>query len=238
MFNMKNVISFPENKSRKARSLERQGAQRAVLSFSLVSLMMGALLLNDSIGRSNATRYVVSDNTSSSDIQNLNRAIASAQPMNPFRDLEWEKKLAQRLSEDSLATRTPAAVGKGANTLEQLRFGVLAGKYRVVDQQQDHKTKAQTSDQTKVQEISYSDSDDTNDRPVFLNPETFLKDYGSLLAVDFSEFDQGTKKPAQSQVREYRLLGTGKKVVGTAAFTMNDEGRFISLKIRSATHGD
>ncbi len=225
MFNMKNVISFPENKSSKARKLEKQGAQRAVLSFSLVSLMMGALLLNDSIGRSNAARYVVSDNSSASDIQNLNRAIASAHPMNPFRDLAWEKKLAKRLGEDSLAERTPAAVGKSASPLEKLRLGTLAGKYRVIDQEKDHAT--------KVQEITYSDSDDSDDHPVFLKPEEFLQDYGSLLAVDFSTFDQ-THQPAQSQVHEYRLFNSAKQVVGTAAFTMNEEGRFLSLKIRSA----
>lgn len=225
MFKMKNVISFPENKTKKVRRLEKQEAQKAVLSFSLVSLMMGALLLNDSIGRSGAARYVVSDNTSASDIQSLNRAIASAHPMNPFRDLAWEKKLAARLNEESLAERTPAAVGKAANSLEQLRFGTLAGKYRVVDQEKDK--------QTKVQEISYSDSDDSNDRPVFLKPEEFLKEYGALLAVDFTTFDR-PHQPADSQVREYRLLNQGKKVVGTAAFTMNDEGRFLSLKIRSA----
>jgi hypothetical protein len=226
MFNMKNVVSFPENKSSKARRLQRQGAQQAVLSFSLVSLMMGALLLNDSIARSGAARYVVSDNTSSSDIQNLNRAIASAHPMNPFRDLEWEKKLASRLSHDTVDERTPASVGKAADNLEKLRFGLLAGKYRVVDQVK--------GGQTKVQEISYVDSDDTNDRPVFLKPEEFLKDYGSLLAVDFMQFDQAHQPAAQSDIREYRLLSAAQKVVGTAAFTMNDEGRFLSLKIRSA----
>lgn len=223
---MKNVISFPEKKSRKAQKRQRQGAQQAVLSFSLVSLMMGALLLNDSIARSGAARYVVSDNTSSSDIQNLNRAIASAHPMNPFRDLEWEKKLADRLGQDSLMERTPASVGKAATTLEQLRFGALAGKYRIVDQ-------VAAGEKAKVQEISYADSDDTNDRPVFLKPEEFLRDYGSLLAVDFSLFDRANNS-AQTQVREYRLLNTSKKVVGMAAFTMNDEGRFLSLKIRSA----
>jgi hypothetical protein len=232
MFNMKNVIAFPENKSKKARRLQRQGAQNAVLSFSIVSLMMGALLLNDSLARSGAPRYIVTDNTSASDIQNLNRAIASAHPMNPFRDLEWEKKLAERLSEDPLAGRTPASFGKAATTLEKMRFGVLAGKYRVVDQ-------ASTPNATKVQEISYSDSDDSNDRPVYLNPEEFLRDYGSLLSVDFTGFDRATdsKAPANiaPQIREYRLLGNAKQVVGTASFTMNDEGRFLSLKVRQAS---
>jgi hypothetical protein len=223
---MKNVISFPENKSKAARKIQNQGTTHAVLSLSLVSLMMGALLLNDSVSRSGRAKYLLSDNTTASEIQNLNRAIASAHPMNPFRDLEWEKKLAQRLGqEDSLVARTPAAVGKSATGLEKLRFGTLAGKYRVVDQAQ--------GSQAKVQEISYSDSDDTNDRPVFLKPEQFLQEYGSLLSVDFQHFDKASKTLPGS-VQEYELLNDSKKVVGTAAFTMNDEGRFLSLKIRSA----
>ena len=227
MFNMKNVISFPEKQSRKARKQQKQGAQSIVLSFSLVTLMMGALMVNDNMTRTGRARYVVSDNTSSSEIQNLNRAIASAHPMNPFRDIEWEKKLAERLAQDPIATRTPAAVGKTANTLEQLRFGLLAGKYRVIDQ-------TVRAENAKVQEITYSDSDDTNDRPVFLNPEEFLKNYGRLLSVNFESFDQANKTPQSATTHEYRLLGQDHKVVGTAAFEMNDEGRFMSLKIRSA----
>jgi len=222
---MKNVISFPEKRMKQARKSQNTAAKQAVVSLSLVSLLLGALFLNDSLVRSQGPRYIVSDNTSSSDIQNLNRAIANAQPMNPFRDLEWEKKMAHRLGQDSIEDRTPASIGKSVNTLEQLRFGPLAGKYQVIDQASDQ--------MTKIQEISYVESSEVNDRPVFLDPDQFLKDYGSLLAVDFSLFDKAN--PNQRQVREYRLLSDQKQVVGTAAFVMDDEGRFISLKVRSAS---
>jgi hypothetical protein len=168
---------------------------------------------------------MVSDNTNASDLQNLNRAIASAHPMNPFRDLEWEKKMAKRLGQDPLEDRTPASIGKSVNSIEQLRFGPLAGKYRLLDRSIE-KT-------TKVQEISYVESSEVNDKPVFIDPQQFLKDYGSLLSVDFALFDRAN--PMQEQIREFRLLNNSKQVVGTAAFIMDDEGRFLSLKVRSAS---
>lgn len=210
---------------KRVKKQQKKAAYHAVLSLSLVSLMLGALMINDSINRAQNPRYLVSDNTNSSDLQNLNRAIASAHPMNPFRDLEWEKKMADRLSKDQLEDRTPASIGRAVSSIEQLRFGPLAGKYRLLD-----KSIAQV---TKLQEISYVESSEVNDRPVFLDPQQFLKDYGSLLAVDFSMFDRAN--PSQHQIREYRLLNSSKQVVGTAAFIMDEEGRFISLKVRSAS---
>jgi hypothetical protein len=222
---MKNVISFPENKMKQAIRNQKLGARQAVLSLSLVSILMGALLMNDSLTRTQVRPYLISDNTSSSDIQSLNRAIASAQPMNPFRDLEWEKKLAQRLGGNSLEERTPASLGKRVSSLDQLRFGSLAGKYNVIDQ-----TPAK---ETKVQEINYVDSSEVTDRPVYLDPDQFLKQYGKLLSISFANYDRAN--PNQNQVREYRLLNSDKKVVGTAAFVMDDEGRFLSLKVRSAS---
>lgn len=222
---MKNVLPFPEGRMKQAKKRDQASSRQAVLSLTMVSVIMGALLLNDSLIRSNSPQYIISDNTSASDIQKLNRAIASAQPMNMFRDFEWEKKMAQKLGQDPIEARTPASIGKKATSLEELRFGPLAGKYHVLSRPVDQRD--------SIHEIAYVDSTEVTDRPVYLNPEDFLKEYGSLLSIEFSLFDQAN--PAQKQVREYRLLNGSKKVVGTAAFVMDDEGRFLSLKVRSAS---
>lgn len=223
---MKNVITFPEKRMRPAKKQQKARTYQAVLSLSLVSLMMGALIINDSVNRSQSQQILVTDTTNASDLQNLNRAIASAHPMNPFRDLEWEKKMAKRLGQSNLEDRTPASVGRNVTSVDQLRFGALAGKYRLLDRS--------AAGGSKVQEISYVESSEVNDRPVFLDPQQFLKDYGSLLSVDFALFDRANN-PRQEQIREYRLMNSNKQVVGTAAFIMDDEGRFISLKVRSAS---
>ncbi len=225
---MKNIIFFPENKMRTARKSDRIGTRQAVLSLSIVSILMGALLINDSIGRSSRPIYIISDNTQGPEqIENLKRAIASAQPLNPFRDLTWEKKLAQRLGHTpEVIERSPSSVSRKISSVDQLRFGALAGKYHMVNQTSDGST-------AKIQDIEYIDSNEATDRPIYLNPDEFLKDYGSLLSIDFSLFDRANN-PAQAQVREYRLLNSHKKVVGLAAFTMDPDGRFLTLKVRTA----
>lgn len=223
---MKNVIHFPESKMKKAKKLQKAETKNSVLALSIVSLIMGALLFNESISRTVRPVYLISDNASQLD--KLNRAIASAQPLNPFRDIEWEKSMAERLGQQpNLDERNPASVGKSASQVDQLRFGVLAGKYHMADQ-----TGVATE---KIRDIEYVDSVDANDRPVFLEPDKFLVNYRSLLSVNFESFDKAN--PSQTNVREYRLMNGQKKVVGTAAFTMDDDGRFISLKVREASAG-
>ncbi len=224
---MKNIISFPESRMKKIRQSDRMGARQAILSLSIVSVLMGALLLHDTIGRSSRPVYIISDNLQGpNQLESLNRAIASAQPLNPFRDLAWEKNLAQRMGQDKdITERNPASVSRQISSIDQLRFGALAGKYHVVSQT--------GGNSVKIQDIEYIDSTEVSDRPIALNPDQFLKQYGALLAVEFSLFDRSNNL-AQTQVREYRLLSAEKKVVGTAAFTMDEEGRLLTLKVRSA----
>lgn len=219
---MKNVLSF-----------QKTQAKKALVSFSVVMLILGALLLNETHSRSVRPLYLISANESQ--IETLNRAIASAQPMNPFADLQWEKALAEKLSQPletssgSVNERAPASVGQGVSPLDQLLFGPLAGKYRL--QNKIENTKVGDSS-AKIKDIEYVPSSEANDRPVILNLEHFLRDYGSLLSVKFEAFDKAN--PNQTNVREYRLLNGEKKVVGMAAFFVDDEGRLRSLKVREA----
>lgn len=204
-----------QKKKRKAES------RKAIISLSVVSIVLAAVFVNEQVSKSQRPQYLIAGESNS--ISDLNRAIASADPMNPFRDLEWEKELVQKLAKQnpSVVDREPAAIGRPVSTIEQLRFGALAGKYRIEDQS--------IKSEVKIRQIDYVPSEDSEDRALYLNPEVFLKDYGALLAVDFQLFDRAN--PSQDQVREYRLLDSQKKVVGRASFVVDDEGRFISLKV-------
>lgn len=210
-------------------------AKNAAAAFSILSLFVAVLVINNSFSDKIRPIYVVTgDPQDSSQLSKLNRAIASAEPMNPFRDVEWERKLADKLKADE---RTPASVGKTASALDELRFGLLAGKYRFVDVSASTREPQQTKDhqiitESLIKEIHYADSVEANDRPVFVEPEEILNKYGSLFAVSFSSFDRSN--PQQNTVREYRLLDGQKKQVGVAAFTMDEEGRFLSLKLSSS----
>ncbi len=213
-------------------------AKNAAAAFSILSLFVAVLVINNSFSDKIRPIYVVSGDggQDASQLAKLNRAIASAEPMNPFRDVEWERKLADKLKADE---RTPASVGKAASVIDDLRFGLLAGKYRFVDisvsQREPQEIKAHTasnSTESLIKEIHYADSVEANDRPVFVEPEEILNKYGSVFAIAFSSFDRSN--PQQNTVREYRLLDGQKKQVGLAAFTMDEEGRFLSLKLSSS----
>lgn len=210
---------------KKMEKFRKKEAKNAIVSLFVVTLIMGALVLNETFSRSIRPAYLISDNSSS--IETLNRAIASAQPMSPFRDLEWEKFLTKKLSQSPQPSdeRVPASVGRGVSSLNQLRFGPLAGKYHLLDQAGDSSV--------MIKDIEYIESLEANDRPVKLNPDEFLRDYGNLLSIKFEVFDKAN--PLQTNVREYRLLDNQKKVVGTAAFVMDNDDRFISLKVREAS---
>lgn len=204
------------------RRKEDQGKKSAVISLTLIAFFLGALMVNDSLVRSQNPRYLVTDNTSSSDIQKLNRAIANAQPMNLLRDIEWEKKMAERLSQDKIEDRTPASVGKPGGTLEQLRCGdPLRCNYHLID--------ANVEKGIKIREIVYVDSEEVANRPSYVDPGKFLKDYGSLLAVEFSYFRP--IESTQSRTLEYQLLNESEFPVGRASFQIDEDGRMLSLKV-------
>lgn len=208
---------------KKVKKQQKAEAKTAMVSLSIVSLMLGALLLNETFSKSIRPVYIISDNHN---IESLNRAIASAQPLNPFRDVEWERTLAKKLGTDtSLENRNPASVGRAVSSADQLRFGPLAGKYHLVDQANS------TTTASRIKEIDYIDSLEATDRPVFIDAAHFLKEYGNVLAVNFEQFE-----PANStgRVQDFRLLDNKRNVVGAATFTVDDEGRFLSLKVREA----
>lgn len=215
------------------QKFKKAQAKKALASFSVVTLILGALILNETLSKSIRPVYIISDN--GSQIETLNRAIANAQPMNPFRDLEWEKALAKKLSQNpessnnSLEGRAPANVGRGVSAFDQLLFGPLAGKYHLQNQAESSPS---GDSSVKIKDIEYVQSSEATDRPVILNLDHFLRDYGNLLSVKFDAFDKAN--PNQTNVREYRLLNDKKKVVGMAAFVVDEDGRLLSLKVREA----
>lgn len=219
------VLSFPKNRMKQAEQMKKAEAKQVVLALSMVSLIMGAILLNDSYTGHNRPVYLVSEN-SSSRIQQLNRAIASAEPMNPFRDLEWEKQLAKKLAvKPGAEDRTPASVSRRVSSVDELRYGPLAGNYRMVDA-------VQTEAQAGIREIEYVDPVDVMAKPVFLEPETFLSKYGSLLSVHFDTYHYKASVQ-ESSTKEYELI-KDQKIVGVAQFQMDSDGKFLGLKVRTA----
>lgn len=228
---MNNLIEFPQKNQKMRRKEQRQNTRQALLSLSMVTLIMGAILLNDSIQRRSQV-YVVSDNVQSDDFTRLNRAIASAQPMNPFRDLAWEKNLAQKLAENgaqreiaSVSPNVGSDVSQKVGALDQLRFGILHGRYSVQE--------TSTSDGLKISGIEYNETDDVAIQPVEIKPEMILNQFARELPVRFINFDRANHF-SQENVQEYRLLGAGNEVLGLVSFAYDGEGKFLSMKVKTS----
>lgn len=196
-------------------------AQKVFLGIALVALVVSAVMTQEQKLKENRPLYVVSD--SPDRLKDLNRAIASAQPMNLIGDVEWEHRLAEKLgAESTLESRNPASQSRGLSSTDQLKYGALAGKYSIV-----HKVDEKTKDQ-KIYQIEYVLSSELNDRPVFLEPSEFLSDFQEHFAIPFTKFKLKSETPGQII---YQLQDQDSQSVGQAIFETNEDGRFLKMRL-------
>lgn len=225
---MKKVIPFPKEKSKRVWALKKLEGQRLILSMSLFSLVLVAIFANEQILRSERPLYVVTNMQSPSRLDDLNRAIASAQPVNVFRDLEWEHQLAKRLSQESGAEgkslRQPASVSQKVTLMDDLRYGPLAGKYRI--------RSIDSVGTPRVAGIEYMDSNEVTDQPIrLLDAQEFLMKYRTLMNVEFERAGLSYQTDGQE---EWQLFDQDQKMVGRAQFKYDSQGYFLGLSIQSA----
>jgi hypothetical protein len=215
---MNKILQFPKSKSKKVETLKKSEARNFAVLVSLVSLILVAIFMNDNMTQSRREVYIVGNGN---DLEKLNRAIASARPVTFYRDLEWEGKMVEKLN--SGKDRFPASSAARVQLIDQLRFGELHGKYRLV---QDD-----SSGPSLVKEIEYVESLDAGDQPIVLkNPLNFLDQYKEAFSPRFESvlLDQ-----RQGDTEIYQLLGSNKKRVGNAAFKLDGSGRVLSIRLSS-----
>lgn len=222
---MNGVIEFPKHKSRRVITEQKVNAQKAFLTLSVFVFIMVAVMSNEQVTKNQRPVYLISDN-SNVNLANLNRAIASAQPVNMFRDIQWEHDLAKRLAEQSGLERTPAAIHSGdPSDMDQFRFGLLAGKYRIKANQDANKFGHQ------IQEIEYIDSVEISDRPVQIDDrKSFLLENRSLMAV---AFDSASLKSQAGDQEIWILKSASGQTVGEALVYINEDNRFLGLKVQA-----
>lgn len=213
--NTAKVIMFPKEKSKKVKSLQKQEAKKLFLSLSIFSVAVMAIVIGERINMSQRPQYVLAGSPDRMD--RLNRAIASAQPLDVVEDIQSEHSLVRNIDQFS---RTPAAIGKQPSAADELRFGQLAGKYRIAEMQ------------SKINEIEYVDSSDITDRPIMLkNSAEFLAKNKDAFAVNFEKFEEDSSS-ASARAQVYKLFDKSGKAVGKAAFEFDHSGRFLSLKVQ------
>lgn len=220
---MKKVIPFPKEKSKRVWALKKLEGQRLFLSMSLFSLILVAVFTNEQMMRQERPVYVVTNMQGPDRLDALNRAIASAQPVNVFRDLEWEHDLAERLGTSS-SDRQPASVSQKVTLMDDLRYGPLAGKYRI--------RSIDSVGAPKVSEIEYIDSAEITDHPIHLSDaEAFLMKYRSLMNVEYAQAKLAYQADGQ---QSWQLLGPDQRLVGRAEIKYDSEGHFLGLAIEKA----
>jgi hypothetical protein len=207
---MSKVLPFPKDKSKKMTALQRYEAKRLFLSFSLFSVIAVVIGVGQKMNTGRPIYIVAGERT-----PQMNRAIASTEQMETVENIKWGYTVVNKLNEEE---RNPAAIGSSPNPVDQLRFGELAGKYRVVESL------------NRVHEIEYVDSTDVTDRPVQIRDrDAFLRQNKSVFHVSFDS-TMIESKSAQDEV--YKLFNQKGGPVGKAAFHFDENGRFLSLKVQ------
>ena len=210
---MSQILKFPREVSQTQRRLQKREARRFALSLSVLSVAVVALTLSENLNNRMRPTYIVAG--SPEHISQINRAIASAQPFDIVEDIQAENRLATKISQ---LDRRPASLGQAPSALDQLRYGELAGKYRIAE------------NSSHVREIEYVDSDDVSDRPILVKDrQAFLQANKAVMAVPFSS----TKVQSVSEQKEvFELLDQSGRLVGQADFTFDDSGRLLSMKVQ------
>lgn len=215
------ILQFPKEKSKRVQRLKKAEGQKLFLTLSLMSFILVAVLSNEHLMKQQRPVYLISDNSTHS-IDQVNRAIASAQPMNLFRDVEWEHDLAKRLA--AKEDRQPASTPQKVTLFDELRYGVLAGKYRIISAR-DLDAKG-----PQVKEVEYIDSQELADRPVQISDRReFLKSYGQLLPVQFA---QATLAQTKDGVETWNLVSSEGKTVGEVQMRFDEAKHFLGLKVQ------
>jgi len=213
---MGKVLSFPKEKTKRITSLQKIEAKRFFYTFSVFSIIVMAVVIAEKINTLNRPQYVLAVNYEQK--SQLNRAVASQENVEIIENIRWGQNLVDKINDMKESDRLPAAVGSVPNRFDQLRYGDLAGKYRLTG----------TQDQ-KISEIEYVESDNSSDVPVRIrNRVEFLSEYKDLLAI---QFNNAEVEKNSAEIEVYRLLNKSGEDVGTASFQLDAGGRFLSLKV-------
>lgn len=227
---MNNVINLPEKKELKKlarlKGLKDSELRQIVLSFITICLIVVSVMMNDSLLKDERSVYLVSDSPTSSpiNVEKSTRILASAHPASQHQVIEWEQDLVKKLNKESFFEGTTLFTGRAASVEDQLRYGVLAGKYRV---------EKDVGNSNLISHIEYVVTSDVMGRPILLDRAALLKNYRDLFSVSFTSFKLvDAEKNMGKEV--YHLLDSRKSTVGKISFEMDGEGRFISMSVSSS----
>lgn len=218
---MGKVLAFPKEKTKRVHLLQKLEARRLFYSFSVFSVIVMAIVIGEKLNSLSRPQYVFAVNYDQN--AKLNRAIASQENVEFIEDIRWGQKIVQHINESGIdaradGNREPAAIGTSPDQYDQLRYGELAGKYRLT-----------AGHGQKISEIEFVEAEQINEMPIHLrNREQFLTEHRNLLSIPFAKAEV-EKSSSQSEV--YKLLSPQGHLLGKASFQLDENGRFLSLKV-------
>ena len=151
-----------------------------------------------------------------------NRGIASVNSSLESSALTGESSKEFIQNMEKSADRSAASLGSSPSLLDQMRFGLLEGKYLV-----------KMSDSQQVESIEFVPFNSAEDRPKYLQEkEKFLSVYMELLgarAVEIGDWKQSID--GDSLRTEYSLLDQTKAQVAIVRFKDDSFGRLIRIDV-------
>lgn len=181
--------------------------QNIVASGALATTLFLVTILNFALSSQSETKI------------NQARGIASAAPMIDNELAQWNKSLLKKMAQQT--ERKMASISAKATDMDQLRFGLLEGKY------------ALKLEDGKISEIVFQDTVGSDERPKYINSkDEFLSQYKSLLKSEFTTASRISEKVDNGSIIEsYQLMGPTSSPVALAKFTSDQYGRLISFRI-------
>jgi hypothetical protein len=214
---MSKVIEFPAKNSRKIVREENRRTQRAAMSLSVLSIIFAVVFANEAILKKTRNETIIAGG----DNNFIGRNVASAGPIDPMRDIEWEHSLAERLAKKDL--RNPASVLSETPTkMDALKFGYFEGKYSLSEKN------------GKLLGVEFQETV-SGDGPKYISDRLdFIKENEDLIGLSFSQVERAPASEQDPFSEIYWLKNDKHKVQGSVKFTMDSEKRLLSLKVLPA----
>ena len=204
-----NVVQLrPQRKRTKKEKVNFEMEQRKItLAASIASILIVVTIANNQLQSSKAK----SEQT---------RAIANTTINTNDKDIrKFEYDLADTLSEE--AERDLASLGSRPTPIDELRFGLLEGKYSL------------RMNDGFISEIEFNETD-KGDRPKYItNQKDFLNKHKQLFSGQFQSIVKVGEQILNNQViTRYMILGENSKPLAQAEFNNDAFGRLMKLKIQ------
>jgi hypothetical protein len=224
---MSNILELPKHRIRRAEKLRKMETKKVVASLSLVTVVMSLVFISEFIQRQARPVILISDNQEGRTFlkglapgerltDRLHQRNVASQVNGEFRDLEWEKKLVQKLSsgERSVASLSVAPE-------DQFKYGYLGGNYRIVNEESP-------DGKVYLSQVEYrSDTTDVVAQPVLFDVQTFVQSYKTV-GFSFSNY----KVEDLVDGKKLIFFGANSKDIVGEVYIQLKENRLISAKVQ------